>query len=104
MYIISGADGPAAVVLIDGERCRPGALFRDDGRNGWDVGVRKAWSDNSPDITQARSSLLVTPFRGWLDTCVDRFHLEFGRSTRWERGTAFNRGSHELRESTGPTT
>ena len=84
MYVISGADGPAAVVLIDGERHRPGALFRDDGRNGWDVGVRKGWSDNSPDITQAISPLLVTLFRGWLDPYVRRLHLELDRRNGWQ--------------------
>ena len=84
MYATSRADGSAAVVLMDGQRCRPVAALPWCGRNGWDVGVRKGWSDNSPDITQAISPLLVTLFRGWLDPYVRRLHLELDRRNGWQ--------------------
>ena len=81
-YAIFGADGPAIVVPMDGERCRlVVALSNGDEHSGWGAGVRKGWSNDLPDIKRATS--LFTPSNGWLGTCIGRFYLEFGRSTRW---------------------
>ena len=42
MYAIFRADGPAAVILMDGERCRlAAALSNGDERNGWGARVKK---------------------------------------------------------------
>ena len=86
--MISSANGSAAVVLMDGEHGRlVAALFNGDERNDWGARVRKGWSNDLPDIKRTTSLPLVTPFDRWLGTCVRRFQLEFGRSTRWGRLT-----------------
>ena len=79
-----GADSSASVVLMDGEHGRlVAALFNGDERNGWGARVRKGRSNDLPDTIPPTSLPLVTPFHRWLGIRVCRFHLEFGRSTRW---------------------
>ena len=66
-YAIFGADGPAIVVPMDGERCRlVVALSNGDEHSGWGAGVRKGWSNDLPDTIPPTSLPLVTPLIGGL--------------------------------------
>ena len=99
-YAIFGADGPAIVVPMDGERCRlVVALSNGDEHSGWGAGVGKRWSNDLPDIKRATSILLLLRridglVLAYVDSILSSVVARDGGTDNL-RGTVCSRGLHE---------